>query len=92
MVSAAKNAPPRCRHRRRRVGVSSATFGYPGGVHDDTTVTVTFAIRQQPGDGQDCQGNRPFPVEITLPEPLGARTLLDGNEDPPRKAGEPPAS
>lgn len=58
---------------------------------DDTTVTVTFAIRHQPGDGQDCQGNAPFPVEFTLPEPLGARTLLDGSEDPPRKAGEPPA-
>ncbi len=58
---------------------------------DDTTVTVTFVIRQQPGDGQDCQGNAPFPVGFPLPEPLGARTLLDGNEDPPRKAGEPPA-
>lgn len=58
---------------------------------DETTVTVTFAIRHQPGDGQDCQGNAPFPVELVLPEPLGARTLLDGSEDPPRKAGEPPA-
>lgn len=58
---------------------------------DDTTVTVTFAIRHQSGGGQDCQGNAPFPVEFTLPEPLGARTLLDGSEDPPRTAGEPPA-
>ena len=58
---------------------------------DETTVTVTFAIRHQPGEGQDCQGNAPFPVEFTLPEPLGARTLLDGSQDPPRNAAEPPA-
>ncbi len=58
---------------------------------DDRTVTVTFAIRHQPGDGQDCQGNPPFPVEFALPEPLGARTLLDGSDDPPRDASGPPA-
>lgn len=56
---------------------------------DDATITVTFAIHFQPGDGQDCQGNAPFPVEITLPEPLGARTLLDGSETPPRDATIP---
>ncbi|HET7703828.1 MAG TPA: hypothetical protein VFK35_10530 [Candidatus Limnocylindrales bacterium] len=54
-----------------------------------TEVIVTFSIRRRPG-GQDCQGNAPFKVQFELPEPLGSRTLLDGGEDPPRKAGEPP--
>lgn len=53
-------------------------------------VIVTFSIRRLPG-GQDCQGNAPFKVTFELPEPLGNRTLYDGGEDPPRKAGEPPA-
>jgi hypothetical protein len=48
-------------------------------------ITVTFDIRKLPG-GQDCQGNAPFPVTITLPEPLGNRTLLDGGVKPPRDA------
>jgi hypothetical protein len=54
-----------------------------------TEVIVTFSIRRRPG-GQDCQGNAPFKVQFELPEPLGNRTLYDGGEDPPRKAGEPP--
>lgn len=56
---------------------------------DDASITVTFEIHKQPGEGQDCQANAPFPVELTLPEPLGARTLLDGNETPPRDAKVP---
>lgn len=51
---------------------------------------VTFAIRHRPG-GQDCPGHGPTPFVFQLPEPLGNRTLYDGGEDPPRKAGEPPA-
>lgn len=57
---------------------------------DDATVTVTFEIRRLAGEG-DCIGNTPFPVVITLPEPLGKRTLLDGSETPPREAGNPPS-
>jgi hypothetical protein len=55
----------------------------------ETAVTVTFGIRPLPGS-QDCQGNDPFPVTFQLPEPLADRTLLDGNEVPPREAGRPP--
>jgi hypothetical protein len=55
----------------------------------ETAVTVTFGIRPLPGS-QDCQGNDPFPVTFQLPEPLADRTLLDGNEVPPREAARPP--
>lgn len=54
------------------------------------SVTITFEIRRLPG-GQDCPGNPPFAVTVSLPEPLGARTLLDGSETPPRDASRPPA-
>jgi hypothetical protein len=57
----------------------------------DTTVIVTYEIRKMAGD-QDCQGNQPFAVELPLPEPLGKRTLLDGNETPPRDATKVPAT
>jgi len=57
----------------------------------DTTVVVTYEIRRSVGV-QDCQGNQPFAVELKLPEPLGARALLDGNETPPRDAMKVPAS
>lgn len=56
----------------------------------ETSVIVTFSVRQQPG-GQDCQGNPPTPFVFELPEPLGNRTLYDGGDEPPRRAGEPPA-
>jgi hypothetical protein len=56
----------------------------------ETDVTVTFGVRPQPGH-QDCQGNAPFPVRFELPEPLAGRTLLDGNEVPPRDASKPSA-
>jgi hypothetical protein len=55
----------------------------------ETSVTVTIGIRPLPGS-QDCQGNDPFPVTFQLPEPLAQRTLLDGNEVPPRDAAKPP--
>jgi hypothetical protein len=55
----------------------------------ETAVTVIIGIRPLPGD-QDCQGNAPFPVTFTLPEPLAGRTLLDGNGVPPRDASVPP--
>ena len=55
----------------------------------ETAVTVTIGIRPLPGS-QDCQGNEPFPLTFQLPEPLAHRTLLDGNEVPPRDASKPP--
>jgi hypothetical protein len=56
----------------------------------DTTVTLTMWIRLRPGP-QDCQGNAPFAFDLELPEPLGARHLLDGGDKPPRDATKPPA-
>jgi hypothetical protein len=52
-------------------------------------IVVTFTVRHRPG-GQDCQGHPSAPTVFTLPEPLGARPLLDGNEDPPRDATTKP--
>jgi hypothetical protein len=52
-------------------------------------VVVTFTVAPLPGN-QDCQGNPEFPVEITLSEPLGSRTLLDGGSTPPRDATTAP--
>ena len=56
----------------------------------DSTVIVTYEIRRSVGD-QDCQGNPPLAVSLRLPEPLGKRALLDGNETPPRDALKVPA-
>ena len=49
-------------------------------------VLVTFAVRE-PSDNnltRTCQGNPATRVTVTLPEPLGSRTLLDGSTLPPR--------
>ena len=45
---------------------------------EDASVTVTFEVRRLAGAG-DCIANKPYPVTITLPEGLGARSLLDGS-------------
>jgi hypothetical protein len=51
--------------------------------YDDTSVTVTFFVRQLVG-AQACPGNPATPFTVTLGEPLGARELLDGGVRPPR--------
>ena len=51
----------------------------------EDAVLVSVFVRQ-PAGAQDCPGNPEFPLEITLPEPLGDRRLLDGSELPPRDA------
>jgi hypothetical protein len=56
---------------------------------DATSITVTYRVRGRQGTEQDCQGNPETPVELTLPEPLGNRQLLDGGSDPPRDASKP---
>ena len=58
---------------------------------DDSAVTITFAIRRLAGEG-DCVANLPFPVTITLPEPLGNRTLFDGSGAAPRNANSMPSA
>ena len=57
----------------------------------DTAVTITITIRRRPG-AQDCQANPPFPLTVTLPEPLGDRTLFDGAGTPPRNANSMPSN
>ncbi len=49
---------------------------------DDTSVVVTFGVRQLSGV-QECPGNPATVVEVQLEEPLGRRTLLDGGRQPP---------
>ena len=56
----------------------------------EDAILVTVWVRQVPGP-QACPDNPAFPLEITLPEPLGERRLLDGSEIPPRDAAEPPS-
>jgi len=46
-------------------------------------IAVAIGIVHRPG-GQDCQGNPPHPMTLVLPEPLGARALLDASQYPPR--------
>jgi hypothetical protein len=58
---------------------------------EDTAVTITFAIRRLAGEG-GCIANVPFPVAITLPEPLGNRTLFDGGGVAPRNANSMPSN
>lgn len=53
-------------------------------------VTVTFTIAPPQGDAHNCPSNPEFPIEVTLTEPLGERTLLDGGSTPPRDATTTP--
>jgi hypothetical protein len=50
-----------------------------------TDVTIIVRIIPLPGS-QDCQGNPDFGITVTLSEPVGTRTILDGSADPPRDA------
>lgn len=52
-------------------------------------VTVVFAVRPQPGDAFNCQGNPATPVLVVLDEPLGERRLLDGGVFPPHDPTQP---
>ncbi len=54
-------------------------------VLSESAVSVVFAVRPRPG-GQDCPSNPETPHLLSLPEPLGERTLLDESEIPPRDA------
>ena len=47
-----------------------------------TSVTITIDVRPLAG-AQDCPGPPGTPATVTLPEPLGSRTLLDGGNNPP---------
>ena len=62
----------------------------PDVVEADDAVLVTFAVREPGGNAQTCQSNPATRVTVTLPEPLGNRTLLDGSTLPPREPVEEP--
>src|SRR5262245_20858338 len=49
---------------------------------DSSSVTITIGVRPLSG-AQTCPGPRGTPALVNLPEPIGARTLLDGGTDPP---------
>lgn len=55
----------------------------PEVVVEDDAVTVTFWVVPL-GGAQECPGNPPTPVTVTLDEPLGERALLDGGAYPAR--------
>ncbi len=52
----------------------------------DNQILVAFAAKVPPGTSFECPGNPTTPVTVTLPEPLGNRTLADGAFVPPRPA------
>jgi hypothetical protein len=47
-----------------------------------TSITITIGVRPLAG-AQECPGPPGTPATLTLPEPLGSRTLLDGGNKPP---------
>lgn len=47
-----------------------------------TSVSITIGVRPLAGD-QTCPLPRGTPIVVTLPEPLGSRTLIDGGRVPP---------
>jgi hypothetical protein len=63
------------------------TTGRMSAVIDDApdSVTITIGVRPldlAPGTALDCIGPPGTPVTVTLAEPLGQRTLLDGGHYP----------
>ncbi|MGG5259828.1 hypothetical protein [Phycicoccus avicenniae] len=64
-----------------RVGCNS---GVTGTAEEPTVdvgadrVVVTFVVTPEEPGSADCQGNPEVPFTLLLPEPLGARALVDG--------------
>lgn len=44
----------------------------------ESDVIVTFSVAPERSGAADCQGNDQVPYEVSLPEPLGDRALVDG--------------
>ena len=44
----------------------------------EAEVVVTFSVAPERSGAADCQGNDQVPYEVSLPEPLGERALVDG--------------
>jgi hypothetical protein len=58
----------------------------PGVRVTDTEVVVTFAVEPRGAGDADCQGNDQVAYEVLLDEPLGGRTLVDGQCTPGAEA------
>jgi hypothetical protein len=58
----------------------------PGVRVTDTEVVVTFAVEPRDAGAADCQGNDQVPYDVLLDEPLGGRTLVDGQCKPGAEA------
>lgn len=64
-----------------RLGCNSGVTGTvnsPTIVLFETEVVVTFSVSPGEPEIADCRGNDQIPYEVTLPEPLGERVLIDG--------------
>ena len=56
----------------------------------ETPTTVTVYWTSTPPQGaQDCIGVAPVDVRLSLPSPVGARTLVDGSTFPPTQVAGP---
>lgn len=45
----------------------------------DDRVVLTFTVTPGEAEAADCQSNERVRYDVTLPEPLGARKLMDGS-------------
>jgi len=45
---------------------------------DDQAVVLTFVVEPGEPRAATCQGNDEMPYDVVLPEPLGRRSLVDG--------------
>lgn len=71
-------------------GASPATGRMSAPVVEYAEATLTITIGVRPLDGiQTCPLGQGTPAIVTLPKPLGARTLLDGHTHPPVKPDAP---
>lgn len=63
-----------------RLGCNNRVTGEvlePAVTYADTEVTITFQVEREL-DGGDCPSNKPETYDLTLDEPLGDRSLVDG--------------
>jgi hypothetical protein len=64
-----------------RLGCNSGVTGEvqkPDVRVDDEQVVLTFAVEPDEPSSATCQGNDQVPYDVVLPEPLGDRSLVDG--------------
>jgi len=72
-----------------RLGCSGGVTGrvlQPGVVFGDDSITVTFTVEAAAPGAYTCPGNPAVPLVIDLGQPLGQRSLVDGNCLPERQA------